>query len=29
MGVIGKRVAYYPGCSLEGAARAYDVSLRL
>ncbi|MGC8650131.1 MAG: CoB--CoM heterodisulfide reductase iron-sulfur subunit B family protein [Hydrogenobaculum sp.] len=29
MGVIGKNVAYYPGCSLEGAARAYDVSLRL
>jgi hypothetical protein len=29
MGVIGKRVAYYPGCSLEGAARAYDVSTRI
>ena len=29
MGVIGKRVAYYPGCSLEGAARAYDVSTKI
>jgi len=29
LGGIGKRVAYYPGCSLEGAARAYDVSFRL
>ena len=29
MGGIGKRVAYYPGCSLEGAARAYDVSFRI
>ncbi len=29
LGGIGKRVAYYPGCSLEGASRAYDVSARL
>ena len=29
LGGIGKRVAYYPGCSLEGASRAYDVSTRL
>ncbi len=29
MGGIGKRIAYYPGCSLEGAARAYDVSTRI
>ena len=29
MGVIGKRVAYYPGCSLVGAASAYDVSTRI
>jgi len=29
MGIIGKRVAYYPGCSLEGASRAYDVSTRI
>jgi len=29
MGGIGKKVAYYPGCSLEGAARAYDASVRL
>ncbi len=27
--MIGKRVAYYPGCSLEGASRAYDVSTRI
>ncbi len=29
MGGIGKRVAYYPGCSLEGAARAYDISAKI
>ncbi len=29
MGGIGKKVAYYPGCSLEGAARAYDVSTKI